>query len=252
MGFFSRRTTNKQLVPAHVLGLLAEFGDAELAGRRAGRVVDDPRFSWDEFHSPVCLAMANQANRDRVIQEIYDAALSAPNADLATIGGYLALAEFDFNTRDPRFLHLLDASLSFMQSQGFSSGHLRRYEADRWLETHDDLRTSFDRLEDAPIPSPGVEPQPKELRLGEARLLATMGPGETDNRFFAERQADGYVVYSERLPDADARTRARYDETSLGSFASLSDLLRALGQYLGSPTFWADEDLTPYFPVRRF
>ena len=255
MGLFSRSRrggSTRPLVAPHVPVLLAEFGGAELEARGRGRNVEDPRFSWDTFHRHVCIPMTEEPLRDRVIQEIYAAAQASPEPELATMGGYLVLAEFDFHMRNPRYLEMLDASLRLMRSRGFSSGHLRRYEADRWIETHGDLRTSFDGLVDVLPPEPDAAPETKTLGLGESRMLAKLGPGELDNQFHAERRNDGsYIVYSLRRRDADAYTIERYSEDQIGAFSSLPELLRALGDYLQSPTFWADDDLAPYFPTRR-
>jgi hypothetical protein len=256
MGFFSRDHkpgVPARLIPQHVLALLAPYGEASLKSRSGNlrALSDDPRFSWDNFAGIVSNAMFNN-DRERVVQEIHDAAATASRPDLTTVGGYFILTEFDPDLRDPRYLSMQDATLDWMHERGYSSGHLNGYEAKRWVETHGDLRTSFDHLEDVAVPEPGSEPQPKAMQTGESRLLARLGPGENDNRFFAERKSDGnYVVYSERIWSVDDPRMVRSDERQLGTFDVLPNLLRSLGAMLGTPTYWADEDLVPYFPTRR-
>lgn len=64
---------------------------------------------------------------------------------MATVGAYRLLAEFDGDLRDERFVALQDAYLNLMRDMGFSSMHLTGYESSRWIETHGDLRSSFDQ-----------------------------------------------------------------------------------------------------------
>jgi hypothetical protein len=83
-------------------------------------------------------------------------------------------------------------------------------------------------------------------------FLALASPLPDGNAFYGERQDDStYVVFSERPRNSDDRTRQRYEESELGTFTSMSDLLRAVGQMFGSRPYWADDDLGPYFPSRR-
>ena len=251
MALFSRKRKPTQLVPVQVLGQLDAFGEAAMAARLRGQPVTDPRFSWEAFLGPACAALRG-GDRDRAIGEVYEAAAASDQPQMASIGGYLTLSEFDANLEDPRYLEMLDTTLNYMHSKRFSSGHLTGYEARRWVETHGDLRTSFDHIEDVAVPEVGSERATKTMQTGESRLLATMGPGDRDNRFFAERRADGtFIVYSERLPESDSPARQRYDESTLGSFPDMHALLRALGDYLRTPPYWADDDLQPYFPSRR-
>jgi hypothetical protein len=103
----------------------------------------DPRFDW-EFMLPVMLAMIGP-QRDQVIQEVYDGALTDADRAMATVGAYKLLAEYDGSLPDHRFIVLQDAYLDLMRDMGFPSGDLTGYEASRWIATHGDLRSSFDR-----------------------------------------------------------------------------------------------------------
>jgi hypothetical protein len=191
-------------------------------------------------------------NLDQVIRELCDAAQAAPDRGLAIYGAYRLLSDFDAALADPRFVQLRDASLEYMRSLGFSSGHLNMYEVNRWIVTHGDLRTSFDGIVDVAGPSPRAAPDSKQLSLGESRLIALTAPMPEGNAFYAEHRADGsYILFSERPRSSDDPTRERYDETDLGTFTSLPDLLRAVGTMFGTRPYWADDDLDPYFPGRR-
>lgn len=250
MGFFSKR--QRAVVPPQVISMLGEFGQASLAARGAGRPVDDPRFGW-EYMSDTMMALGGEG-RDAVIEELYAATLSASDVDrsLVTFGGYRLLAEYDGQLDDPRFWELCDASLDYMHSLGFSSGHLTGYEAQRWIAVHGDLRTSFDGIIDVTVPEPASAPAADELDPGTSKLLALTAPLPEGNAFYAERGLNGtYVIFSERQKSGDDPTRIRCDEDYLGSFTTLPDLLRALGQMFGTRPYWADPDVDPYFPSRR-
>ena len=152
MGLFSNRrgggSGGKGVVPPEVLEALPLYGKARL-GQRASQEALEARFGWD-FVGPIVTA-AQGPNRDRVIQELYDAANAAQERELAVFGAYSLLTELHGVEGDRRFLELCDASLEYMRKNRFSSGHLTRPEADRWLQAHDDLRSSFDGIVDVPV-----------------------------------------------------------------------------------------------------
>lgn len=249
MGLFQRRPDTS--VPGEILALLPAYGAAVLGARAAGQPVTDPRFDWGPFVGPVHTELM-MGDRDRVISEVYDAAVNAEEREMATVGAYRLLAEFNPELDDPRFLSLYDEALERMRAVGFSSGHLTRYEADRWIAVHGNLHSSFDRIVEVGVPAPDRSPPAKPLEAGASRMLALTEPLPNGNAFFAERRSDGtYVVYSERPQSADDLTRARYEEDYLGTFDSHEGLLRALGEMFGTPPHWSDEDLEPYFPRRR-
>jgi hypothetical protein len=246
MGLFSRR--ERPVLPASVISSLAEYGKAVLASRSGSPI--DPRFGWD-YVGPVASAMRGP-QRDRAIQELYDAARVASDRPMATIGAYNLMSESEVPTGDERFLELCDASLEHMRLMHYSSGSLTRAEADRWIEVHGDLRSSFDGIVDAAVPGPSEAPPAADLSPGESKLVALTAPLPEGNAFYAERQTgDRYIVFSERQHSSDDPTRGRCDETYLGVFATMPDLLRAVGQMFGTRPYWADEDLELYFPSRR-
>lgn len=256
MGLFSKGP--KKLVPGEILSQLRAFGQASWDAKVSGRSVDDPRFSWTAFFSKVSSAL--RANPAQAIAEIDSA---AGDDALARFGGYSLISEFDASNEDPRYLGMMDHALQMMYERRLSSGHLSRYEADRWVATHGDLRTSFDRIVDvapsAPPPSTApVSPEPAangpalQLNPGDALMVAKMGPNQLDNEFWIERGADkSFSAFSMRPADSDATALTRYSEESIGRWETADGVLRSLGGYLRSPTFWAQEQLDPYFVERR-
>jgi len=249
MGLFQRRS--ETVVPGEILALLSAYGTAVLSARLAGKPVTDPRFDWGAFLGPVHTPLM-LGDRDRVIGELYDAAVNAEDRETAIVGAYRLLAEFNPELDDSRFLSLYDEALESMHAAGFSSGHLTRPEADRWIAVHGDLPSSFDGIIEIEVPDREHSPPAKRLEAGASRMLALTEPLPQGNAFFAERSSDeAYVVYSERQQSADNPTRARYEEDQLGTFDSLEDLLRAVGEMFGTPPYWFDQDLEPYFPRRR-
>jgi hypothetical protein len=247
VGFFSRKATSA--LPPGTIDELAGYGSTILASR-SGQV--DTTYGW-EYVGPVVAALRGP-NQDAVIQELYEAPGdgSEHGSELKVIGAYSLLCEWDPTSRDGRYMSLLDRFLIYVHGQRYSSGHLTRYEADRWIELHGDLRSSFDGIVEVAVPGPNDAPPVAELDLGTQKLLALTAPLPEGNAFYAERGVGGkYVIFSERRRSSDDPTRRRYDETNLGSFSSLADLLRAIGQMFGSRPYWADPAVDPYFPSRR-
>ena len=133
MGFFGKRPqARRPAVPGSVIASLAAFGEAVMAAKRAASPVTDPRFGW-EYMEPVMMAMTG-AQRDQVIQELYDAALQARDREMAMVGAYKLLCEFDGNLADERFQALRDFYLDLMQRMGFPSAYLTGYEMQRRAE----------------------------------------------------------------------------------------------------------------------
>ncbi len=248
VGLFGRR---KSVLPSRVLAEIAEFGEAHLNARAVGKKPDIDRFGWSDFVGPVSDAV-NSPKRDEAVAELYQAARSSPCREYAALGAYALLAEGDAGLRDPRFLELLDEALQTIHSRGLSSGHLTRYEADRWIEVHGDLRTSFDGLREADVPAVGSEPASLAPAPGETRMLALTAPLPDGNAFYVETRSDRKMtVYSERLESDDNPIRKRYDETYLGEFDAYEVLLRAVGEMFGTPPYWFASELEAYFPLRR-
>lgn len=244
MGWFSKRSSTA--VPSDVLSQLRAFGEASFEAKVTSRPVSDPRFSWENFFAKASEGL--RANPAQAIGEIHAAA----GADqLAQFGGYSLVAEFDSSSSDPRYLEMLDTSLQMMFDRRLSSGHLNRYEADRWIATHGDLRTSFDRIVEVARPAPDHAAQ-VVLTPGETLMVATMGPDALDNQFWIEHATSGtYQAFSMREWDSGDTTLTRCAEDSIGTWDSVEGVLQSLGSYLGIRPFWAHDQLDPYFTQRR-
>lgn len=230
--------------------MLPAYGEAVLSARRAGHSLSDPRFGFD-FSFPVHQALMF-GDRDRAIEELYETAMAAADRNLATVGAYRLLVEFNERLDDRRFLKLYDDSLEYMRALGLSSRHLTLHERQRWVETHGEVESSFDGTFEVPVPSAADAPPASRLEPGQTRMLALTGPLPDGNAFCAEHRSDGgYVVYLEGPWSVDDPRRVREDQTNMGVFTSLPERLRALGERLGTPPHWVDDDLEPYFPQRR-
>lgn len=166
MGLFQRRS--ETVVPGEILALLSAYGTAVLSARLAGKPVTDPRFDWGAFLGPVHTPLM-LGDRDRVIGELYDAAVNAEDRETAIVGAYRLLAEFNPELDDSRFLSLYDEALESMHAAGFSSGHLTRPEADRWIAVHGDLPSSFDGIIEIEVPDREHSPPAKRLDAGSGR-----------------------------------------------------------------------------------
>lgn len=242
----------KKVLPASILDLLPDFGEASLRARAGGEpVTNDPRFSWDQMMAPVSRALRGE-DRERAIEQLHEAAINSPRREMAILGAYQLIAEFLPDHEDRHFLYLYDASLDLLRAKGLSSGHLTGYEAQRWVAVHGDLRSSFDGIFEVEVPTDTDLPPAGPLEVGDSKMLALTEPLPRGNAFFAERQGEStYLVYSERLYSLDDPRRVRCEEDQLGTFTSLEDLFRALGKMFGTPPHWSDDELAPYFPQRR-
>jgi len=233
--------------PSEVIESLTAYGATALA-TRSGQP-EDSRFGWS-FVGPVVNVLRGP-DQNLAIQELYEAGVSSEDP-LRLVGAYNLLKEWEPTSKDERFLELEDRFLDFMHERRYSSGHLTRYEADRWIAVHGDLRTSFDRIVETEVPSFSDAPTAGELELGTAKLLLLTAPLPEGNAFYAERHLDGsYAVFSERQYSNEDPTRSRYEEDELGPFSSMAELLRTLGEWFGLRPYWADPDIEPYFTSYR-
>jgi hypothetical protein len=241
--FSNRRSAG--LVPDNILKQLNAFGHASFDAKVRGRPLADPRYDWANFFA--LMIPAYQASLTQAIAEIHDAAQGDP---YAMYGGYRIIAEFEPSNQDPLYLEMMDAGLNLMYERNLSSGHLTGYEADRWVETHGDVRTSFDRIVD--VAPPEHYSASVSLAPGEFLMVARMGPDPLDNQFFIERIGPtAFGAFSMRKRDSDAVTLTRCEEPTISQSDTADGALRALGQYLRLRPYWAHEQLEPLFPERR-
>jgi hypothetical protein len=206
----------------------------------------DPRYTWEGF-----FALAMPALRSDPSSAIAAIRAAAGDDPLAQVGGYSLIAELDPTVTDAGYVAMMDTTLRVMFDQGFSSGHMNRYEADRWIELHGDLRTSFDRIVEIPVPPPDHSAG-LELAPGETLMLAIIGPELFANQLWIERAANGtYQAFSMREYETGDGTLTRCEEPSIEAGDTPEVVLRSTGAYLGSAPFWAHDALVPYFTERR-
>jgi hypothetical protein len=244
MGWFSKRSST--LVPAEVLEQLGAFGQVSWDAMVAGRPPDDPRFGWQSFFSK-----AQSAFRENLARSVAEVDSAAGDDAIARFGGYRLIAEFEPHNQEPVFLDMMDGALQSMFTRGLSSGHMSRFEADRWIAVHGDLRTSFDRIVDVIPPDPDHTVS-VEMNPGDALMVAVMGPGALDNQFWIELgNAGSYGAFSMRKWESDDVTLTRCSEDDVGQWESVDGVLRGLGSMLRTQPYWAHEQLDPYFTERR-
>lgn len=243
MALFSKRP--RTLVPAEILSQLNSFGNASWEAKLNSRPINDPRFDWTNFFAKFLAAY--QTNLAQAIADLHAAAGADP---LARYGGYQLVAEFEPESTDPLFLDMMDTGLQMMFDRGLSSLHMNWYEQQRWTSVHGDLHTSFDRLVE--VAPPADAEASVELEPGQSLMVAMLGPGALDNQFWVERiDASTYGVFSMRPKDSDAVVLMRSEEEWIGKTDSLSGILRNLGAFLRTPSYWVHPDLDPYFTERR-
>jgi hypothetical protein len=244
VGWFSKRNSSG-LVPGDVLNQLSAFGHASLDAKARGQLLTDPRYDWSNFFSR--FLDAYQANLTEAIAEIHASAGGDP---YAMYGGYLLVAEFEPASQDALYLEMMDAGLKLKYELKLSSAYLTGFEADRWIATHGDLRTSFDRIVE--VAAPEHHTASVDLSLGESLVVARMGPDPLDNQFCIERcGASTFGAFSMRKRDSDAVTLIRCEEPTIPESDSADGVLRSLGLYLRLRPYWAHEQLEPFFPERR-
>jgi hypothetical protein len=244
MRWFSNRSS-AGLVPSDILRQLSAFGQASFDAKVRGKPVTDPRYDWSNFFS--LMLHPWQTNLTQAIAEIHAAAGGDP---YAMYGGYRVIAEFEPATQDTLYLDMMDAGLKLMHDRKLSSGYLTGYEADRWVKTHSDLRTSFDRIVE--VAPPEHHTTSVSLVPGESLMVAKLGPDHLDNQFHIERIGESaFAAFSMRKWSSDDVTLTRCEEPTIPQSDTVEGMLRSLGQYLRLRPYWAHDQLEPFFPERR-
>lgn len=237
--FRRRQPGGNTLLPESALATLAMFGRNHCNG-----LDPDPSATATTLYVPGITAAERQP--EQLMREI--AAAGFVRGGWALVGGVRLLMELDLVTTfrvHPEFLALLDASLDFLQSEEVSSGVLRPFEIDRWIETHGSMRT-FIGHDLAEVPATGDEPVVEDLPMGERRRMAQLFPRPDSNVIYAEHRGVGVFWVMTQAPKSDDDPeRVMWDWFSAPSLVAL---LRELGERMVTPPYWAHEDLLPYFP----
>jgi hypothetical protein len=244
MGLFSNRNSDG-LVPRVILSQLTAFGRASFDAKAQGRPLIDPRYDWSNFFS--LMLPAYTANLTQAIAEVHAAA----GSDVyARYGGYRLIAEFDAALQNPLYLDMMDAGLGLMYDRKLSSGHLTGYERDRWVQSHGDVRTSFDRIVEVAPPEHHVAAI--DLRPGESLMVAKLGPDPLDNQFYLERTGEqSFGAFSMRKRNSEAVTLTRCEEPEIPPSGTADAVISSLGRYFRLSPYWAHEQLAPFFTERR-
>ncbi len=159
-------------MPGEILSQLSAYGQASFDAKVRGRAVTDPRYDWSNFFSRMLVAY--QTDLARAIAEIHAAADRDP---YAMYGGYRVIAEFEPASQDPLYLDMMDAGLRLAYDCKLSSVHLTGYEIDRWIKTHGDLRTSFDRIVE--VAPPVNHMAQVSLAVGDSMMVGVMPASES-------------------------------------------------------------------------
>jgi hypothetical protein len=151
------------------------------------------------------------------------------------------------------YVAILDRALVVLRDDGVAYTAIPRFALNRWEQVHgcDGLRPGDwpSALEDVKVPAPGSELPVIDLENGQSRRLAQLHAGDESNVIYAERRPDGTIVAVIDGTDMADGARARWEWDGLGA-QEYPSFLRLLGDRLVTPSYWAHEDLDPYFPCR--
>lgn len=226
-------------MPESSLATLAMFGRNHCNG-----VDPDPSQTVATLYMPGMSAAQSQP--EELLNQLVDAGFA--RGGWALVGAVRLLMELDLVRRfagQPRFLSLLDESLLFLQREGASSGVLRPFELDRWIETHGSVRT-FIGYELADLPDAGREPAVENLPVGEFRRVAQLFPQPGSNAIYVEHREENVYFAVTQAPKSDEDPeRVMWDWFSAPTLVAL---LRELGERMVTPPYWAHDELLPYFP----
>jgi hypothetical protein len=150
---------------------------------------------------------------------------------------------------DSRYLAILDRALAVLRIDGVSYTAVPPFALERWQSVHgfEDIRPKGwpSPLTDLPVPAVAA-PSVEDLAAGELRKLA-QAPAAPANTINAERRPDGSIQAVIEGPDPETGELRRWDWDGL-SAADYPSFLRELGERLVTHSFWAHDDLIPYFP----
>ena len=153
---------------------------------------------------------------------------------------------------EPAYLQILDRALEVMRTDGVAYTSVPPFAIDRWKATHDTEEINPagwpGPLTYLQVPSPVEAPPVDDLAPGELRKLA-QAPAAPANVICAERRADGTVQAVIEGTDPDSGQLRRWDWEGLAA-RDYPTFLRELGDRLITHTYWAHDDVLPYFPCR--
>jgi hypothetical protein len=152
---------------------------------------------------------------------------------------------------EPTFLAVVDRALEFIRADGVSYTALPPWAVAYWQAQHgvEGIHPAGwpSALEDVATPHDEDNVPLEELEIGESRKLA-QAPAAPANMIYAERRHDGTVVAVIEGAGDDGQLR-RWDWEGVTA-PDYKSFLRELGERLVTHTYWAHDDLIPFFPSR--
>jgi hypothetical protein len=264
MGFFSRsgRGRGRGVLSATSADLV-RLGTASFGG-------EDPTcpglsaLSISELDGYVIAAMAAAGNpipgtsewaalHQRFFDELTATAERA--GDWGFVGALCIANNFvaDTDRQDSRFLAILDRALQVMRDDGVAFAAIPPYALRRWEDVHGTEGLSPagwpSALAHLAVPARGEVPVTSDLAEDESRRMAQLHEGPHSNVIYAERRPGGTVVAVINGIDAADQKRKRWEWDGLDA-DDYSTFLCKLGDRLVTPSYWAHDDLVPYFPCR--
>ena len=154
---------------------------------------------------------------------------------------------------DPRYLAIVDRAANVLRLDGVAYPAVPPFVIKYWQHVYgwEDARPAGwpSALDYVPVPALGDEPPVGDLEPGESRRLAQPHEAAHSNVIYAERRADGTIVAVIDGVDTADGVRKRWEWQGLER-PDYRAFLRELGDRLVTPSYWAHDDLYPYFPCR--
>jgi|GEM_PF-6757082 len=158
----------------------------------------------------------------------------------------------DTQRQEPAYLDVLDKALEVMRTDGVAYTAVPPFAMERWtaVHGHDGIRPKGwpSPLAELPVPTAEEAPPVTDLANGEFRKLA-QAPAAPENMICAERRGDGSIQAVMEGTDPDSGKPRRWDWEGVCA-PDYPSFLRKLGDRLVTHTYWAHDDLAPYFPCR--
>ncbi len=244
MALFGKKSATQRATASHspknVAAMMERFGRHEFYTPESS---DDPAAVWSETQEPL-LAIASH-DADRFLELVADAVV--PVGGWSAYGGaHTAWNLLNPPVRElPAYRAIVDASLEFLRSNGVPPMRVNRYEWEHWLSNGGTVNSWLPQL---PIPAASAS-RITDLTAGETRKVAQLSAYPDSNVIFVRLDDDGrYTAVIDAKWSGDDPRRVQNPWKSAGS---LYDLYVDLGLGFQVPTFWAEPELMPYFPLPR-
>jgi hypothetical protein len=205
------------------------------------------------FHSAAGRAAFEPAANRQFLTEL--GAAAELGGDWGHVGalcvGWNSVAE-DYLQELP-YLRVVDQALEVMRTDGVAYSAVPPFAMKQWTAVHGygeiEPKGWPSPLAKVPIVSAEEAPPVENLAEGEVRKLA-QAPAAPQNMVCAERRGDGSIQAVMEGTNPDTGELRRWDWDSLRA-PDYPSFLRQLGDRLVTHTYWAHDDLVPYFPCRQ-